>query len=51
MYFYVVVDISNFSSLGRVSTPIRMENYPYFPIVTMNGGMCNDKVINVCIVM
>ena len=52
MHFYVAVDISGVSSLGGVATPITMENYSYFPIVTMNGGMCNDnKVINVCTFM
>ena len=36
MHFYVAVDISGISSLGGVATPITMENYSYFPIVTMN---------------
>ena len=52
MHFYVAVDISGVSCLGGVATPITMENYSYFPIVTMNGGMCNDNnVINVCTFM
>ena len=52
MHFYVPVDILGVSSLGGVATPITMENYPYFPIVTMYGGICNDnKVIIVCTFM
>ena len=52
MHFYVAVDISGVSSLGGVASPITLENYSYFPIVTMNGGMCNDNnIINVCTFM
>ena len=52
MHFYVAVDISGVLSLGGVATPRTMENYPYLPIVTMYGGICNDnKVINVCTFM
>ena len=43
---------SGVSSLGGVATLITMENYSYFPIVTMYGGMCNDNnIINVCTFM